>query len=105
MIQALGPKRGGPDEIKLHKLPNGDTPGDFIPAESGWRVMGAAGLMAVRQTGRLVLLVAKALCNIDRWRCWVEWSFCRRHRRGVDYFPLRAGLFPRFVYLQDLPHV
>ena len=37
--KVLGPKRGGPDEIKLRKLPNGDTTGDFIPAESGWSVM------------------------------------------------------------------
>lgn len=37
--KVLGPKRGGPDEIKLRKLPNGDTTGDFIPAESGWNVM------------------------------------------------------------------
>ena len=37
--KVLGPKRGGPDEIKLRQLPNGDTTGDFIPAESGWSVM------------------------------------------------------------------
>ncbi|MCW5554010.1 MAG: hypothetical protein KIS67_17875 [Verrucomicrobiae bacterium] len=37
--KVLGPKRGGPEVIKLRKLPNGDTTGDFIPAESGWSVM------------------------------------------------------------------
>ena len=37
--KVLGPKRGGPDEIKLRKLPNGDTTGDFIPAKLGWSVM------------------------------------------------------------------
>ena len=37
--KVLGPKRGGPDEIKLRKLSSGDTTGDFIPAESGWSVM------------------------------------------------------------------
>ena len=37
--KVLRPKRGGPDEIKPRKLPNGDTTGDFIPAESGWSVM------------------------------------------------------------------
>jgi len=33
--KVVGPKRGGPDEIKLRQLPNGDTTGDFIRAESG----------------------------------------------------------------------
>jgi hypothetical protein len=37
--KVLGPKRGGPGEIKLRKLPNGDTTGDLILAESGWSVM------------------------------------------------------------------
>lgn len=37
--KVVGPKRGGPDEVKLRQLPNGDTTGDFIPAESGWSVM------------------------------------------------------------------
>jgi hypothetical protein len=33
------PKCGGPDDCRLLQLPNGDTTGDFFPAESGWSVM------------------------------------------------------------------
>jgi hypothetical protein len=34
-----GPCVGGPDGCRIRKLPNGDTTGDFIAAESGWFVV------------------------------------------------------------------
>lgn len=33
------PRRGGPEQVTLRKLPNGDTTGDFSAAESGWSVI------------------------------------------------------------------
>lgn len=41
--EICGPDPGGPDEIKLRTLPNGDTTGDFIAAETGWSVMVVPG--------------------------------------------------------------
>lgn len=41
--EVRGPVAGGPDLCKLRKLPNGDTTGDFIAAESGRFVVALPG--------------------------------------------------------------
>ena len=79
--KVLGPKRGGPDEIKLRKLPNGDTTGDFIPAESGWSVMVLPG--AGSEPAEF------GLCRYPGDPCWKLTGACKTQyaaQHGWEHF-------------------
>lgn len=92
--KVLGPKRGGPDEIKLRKLPNGDTTGDFIPAESGWSVMVLPG--AGSEPAEF------GLCRYPGRSHWKLTGFCKTQyaaRHGWEHFLL---CHRRIISLLDL---
>ena len=80
--KVLGPKGGGPDEIKLRKLPNGDTTGDFIPAESGWSVMVLPGVGSEQPA-------EFGLCRYPgspHWKLTGDWKTQYAAQHGWEHF-------------------
>ncbi len=79
--EVCGPDPGGPELIQLRKLPNGDTTGDFFPAESGWCVMVVPGEgCAPAHFG---------LCRYSGSRTWKLTNWCKTQhaaRHGWEHF-------------------
>ncbi len=79
--EVIGPESGGPDEVRLCKLPNGDTTGDFIRAESGWSVS--------VMPGEGCEVAAFGLCRYPGIEHWKLTSWCKTQyaaRPGWDHF-------------------
>ena len=92
--EVVGPARGGPDEVRLHKLPNGDTTGDFIEAESGWSVS--------VMPGESCEVAAFGLCRYPGIEHWKLTSWCKTQyaaRLGWDHFLV---CYRRVICLLDL---
>ena len=92
--EVIGPESGGPDEVKLRKLPNGDTTGDFIGAESGWSV----GVMP----GEGCEVAVFGLYRYPGIKHWKLTSWCKTQyaaRSGWDHFSV---CHRRIISLLDL---
>lgn len=92
--EVCGPDPGGPDEIKLRILPNGDTTGDLVSAESGWSVMIVAGKGCEP--------AHFGLCRYSGSRHWKLTNWCKTQytaRHGWDHF---LACHRRVISLLDL---
>ena len=92
--KVFGPRRGGPDEIKLRKRPNGDTTGDFIPAEAGWSVLVLAGEGSEP--------AEFGLCRYPGCKHWKRAGFCKTQyaaQHGWEHF---LACHRRVISLLDL---
>jgi hypothetical protein len=92
--EVIGPESGGPDECKVRKLPNGDTTGDFIEAESGWSVS--------VMPGEGCEVAAFGLCRypgIEHWKLtsWCKTQYAGQH--GIEHF---LACHRRIISLLDL---
>lgn len=92
--EVIGPESGGPDECKVRKLPNGDTTGDFIGAESGWSVS--------VMSGEGCEVAVFGLCryhSINHWKLtsWCKTQYAGQH--GIEHF---LACHRRIISLLDL---
>lgn len=92
--KVFGPERGGPDEIKFRKLPNGDTTGDFIPAGSSGSVIVAPGegsepaefVLCRYPGGNLWKLTGACKTQYTAQHGWEHFLAC--HRRVISLLDL-----------------